>query len=146
MRFEDFHLSPELNRGISDLGFKDTFPIQEHAIPSLLKGLNVVGQAKTGTGKTAAFGVPMVERLNWKAEGVQALVLTPTRELALQVTDDIGSFAKYTPLRAMTIYGGVSIERQINEIRRGVQIVVGTPGRVLKHLQKLIGVMHYPLT
>lgn len=136
MRFEDFPLSPEVNRGISDLGFKETFPIQEHAIPPLLKGKNVVGQAKTGTGKTAAFGVPMVERINWKAEGVQALVLTPTRELALQVTDDIGSLAKYTPLRATTIYGGVSIERQINDIRRGVQIIVGTPGRIIDHLKR----------
>jgi len=136
MKFEELPISPEVKRGIADLGFTEMFPIQEHAIPPLLKGRNVIGQAKTGTGKTAAFGVPMIERLDWKAKGVQALVLTPTRELALQVAEDINSYAKYTPLRAMTIYGGVSIERQINELRRGVQIVVGTPGRIIDHLKR----------
>lgn len=136
MRFEDLRISLEVKRGIADLGFTEMFPIQEHAIPPLLKGRNVVGQAKTGTGKTAAFGVPMIERLDWKAKGVQGFVLAPTRELALQVTDDINSYAKYTPLRATTIYGGVSIERQINELRRGVQIVVGTPGRIIDHMKR----------
>jgi len=136
MKFEELPISPEVKRGIADPGFTEMFPIQEHAIPPLLKGRNVIGQAKTGTGKTAAFGVPMIERLDWKAKGVQALVLTPTRELALQVAEDINSYAKYTPLRAMTIYGGVSIERQINELRRGVQIVVGTPGRIIDHLKR----------
>ena len=136
MKFEELSVSPEVKRGIADLGFTEMFPIQEHAIPPLLRGRNVIGQAKTGMGKTAAFGVPMIERLDWKAKGVQALVLAPTRELALQVAGDINSYAKYTPLRAMTIYGGVSIERQINELRRGVQIVVGTPGRIIDHLRR----------
>jgi len=134
MRFEELTLSPEVQRGIADLGFTEMFPIQEQAIPPMLRGRNVIGQAKTGTGKTAAFGVPMIERLDWGARHVQGLVLAPTRELALQVTYDINSFAKYTPLRAMAIYGGVSIERQINELRRGVQMVVGTPGRIIDHL------------
>jgi len=136
MRFEELPISPEVKRGIAELGFTEMFPIQERAIPPMLKGQNVIGQAKTGTGKTAAFGVPMVERLDWGAKGVQALVLAPTRELALQAADDINSFAKYTPLRATAIYGGVSIERQINELRRGVQIVVGTPGRLIDHLDR----------
>ena len=136
MKFEELSISSELKRGIADLGFPEMFPIQEHAIPPLLKGRDIIGQAKTGTGKTAAFGVPMIERLDWEANEVQALVLAPTRELALQVAGDINSFAKYTPLRAMTIYGGVSIERQINELRRGVQIVVGTPGRIIDHLKR----------
>ena len=136
MRFEELPISPEVRRGIADMGFTEMFPIQEQAIPPMLEGRNVVGQAKTGTGKTAAFGVPMIERLDWKAKGVQGLVLAPTRELALQVTDDINSYANYTPLRATTIYGGVSIERQIDELRRGVQIVVGTPGRIIDHMKR----------
>jgi len=136
MRFEELQISPEAKKGIADLGFTEMFPIQEQAIPPLLKGRNVIGQAKTGTGKTAAFGVPMIERLDWEVRGVQGFVLTPTRELALQVADDINSFAKYTPLRSTVIYGGVSIEGQINELRRGVQIVVGTPGRVIDHLDR----------
>jgi ATP-dependent RNA helicase DeaD len=136
MKFEELSISSEVKRGIADLDFPEMFPIQERAIPPLLRGIDVIGQAKTGTGKTAAFGIPMIERLDWEAKVVQALVLAPTRELALQVAGDINSFAKYTPLRATTIYGGVSIERQINELRRGVQIVVGTPGRIIDHLQR----------
>lgn len=134
MKFDDLPISHEVKRGIAKLGFTEMFPIQEQAIPLLLKRRNVIGQAKSGEGKTAAFGVPMVERLNWRARHIQALVLVPTRELALQVTHDINSFAKYTPLRATTIYGGVSMKRQINELRKGVQIVVGTPGRIIDHI------------
>lgn len=136
MKFEELPLSQEVKRGVADLGFTEMFPIQRVAIPRLLEGNNVVGQAKTGTGKTAAFGVPMIERIDWGSRRVQGLVLTPTRELAIQVADDINSYAKYTPLRAMTIYGGVSIERQINELRRGVHVVVGTPGRIIDHLDR----------
>ena len=136
MRFDELPLSDEVRRGIADLGFTEMFPIQERAIPLLLKGRDVVGQAKTGTGKTAAFAVPMIERLDWGLRSVQAIVLTPTRELALQVAGDINALARYTPLRATAIYGGVSLRRQIEEIRRGVQMVVGTPGRVIDHLRR----------
>ena len=136
MRFDELPLSPEVKRAIADEGFTEMFPIQERAIPPMLEGRNVIGQAKTGTGKTAAFGVPMIERLDWKARGVRALVLAPVRELALQVASDINDYAKYTPLRATAIYGGASIERQINELRRGVQIVAGTPGRIIDHINR----------
>jgi len=136
MKFEDLPIRQELKRGIADIGFTAMFPIQEHAMPTLLKGRDVIGQAKTGTGKTAAFGVSMIERLDWASRNVQSLVLAPTRELALQVTDDINSYAKYTPIRATAIYGGVSIEGQINDLRRGVQIVVGTPGRIIDHMKR----------
>jgi ATP-dependent RNA helicase DeaD len=102
----------------------------------MLEGANIIGQAKTGTGKTAAFGVPMIERLDWTAEEVQGLILAPTRELAVQIADDLSSYGKYTHLRVLTIYGGVSIERQINELRRGVHIVVGTPGRLMDHMRR----------
>ena len=136
MRFDELPLSDEVKRGISDLGFTEMFPIQERAIPPLLEGRDVIGQAKTGTGKTAAFSIPLIERLNWSLRMVQALILTPTRELALQVAGDINALARYTPLRASAIYGGVSLRRQIEELRRGVQIVVGTPGRVIDHLRR----------
>jgi ATP-dependent RNA helicase DeaD len=112
------------------------FPIQEQAIPQMMDGRNIIGQAKTGTGKTAAFGVPMIERLDWEERRVQGLVLAPTRELAVQIAADISSYGNHTPLRVLTIYGGVSIERQMDELRRGVHIVVGTPGRLIDHMRR----------
>ena len=136
LRFDELPLSVEVKRGVADLGFTEMFPIQERAIPLLLEGRDVIGQAKTGTGKTAAFAIPMIERLDWSLKGVQSLVLTPTRELALQVAGEINALARYTPLRASAIYGGVSLRRQIDELRSGVQIVVGTPGRLIDHLNR----------
>jgi ATP-dependent RNA helicase DeaD len=135
-RFEDLPLSPEILRGIKDLEFEELFPIQAQAILPLLDGRDVIGQAQTGTGKTAAFGVPMLERLQRTDRHLQALVLVPTRELALQVADHINRFGKYTPLRAVPIYGGESIQKQIFALERGVQIIVGTPGRVIDHLKR----------
>ena len=136
MKFDELEISPEVKRAIADLEFTEMFPIQEQSIPVMMKGENVIGQAKTGTGKTAAFGVPMIESLDWDGKGVQGLILAPTRELAVQIASDLASYGKYTPLRVLTIYGGVSIERQINELRRGVHIVVGTPGRLIDHMRR----------
>ncbi len=135
-KFEDLPLSPEVLRGIKELAFEELFPIQAQAIMPLLEGRDVIGQAQTGTGKTAAFGVPMLERLRRNDRHVQALVLVPTRELALQVADHINHFGKYTPLKALAIYGGESIQKQIYALQRGVQVVVGTPGRVIDHLKR----------
>ena len=135
-RFEDLPLSPEVQRGIKELKFEELFPIQAQAIIPLLEGKDVIGQAQTGTGKTAAFGVPMLERLQRNDKHVQGLVLVPTRELALQVADHINDFGKYTPLRAIAIYGGEPIQKQIFALQRGVQVVVGTPGRVIDHLKR----------
>jgi ATP-dependent RNA helicase DeaD len=135
-RFEDLPLSPEILRGIKDLEFEELFPIQAQAILPLLQGRDVIGQAQTGTGKTAAFGVPMLERLQRNDKHVQGLVLVPARELALQVADHINYFSKYTPLRALPVYGGESIQKQIFALQRGVQVVVGTPGRVIDHLKR----------
>jgi len=135
-RFEDLPLSPEILRGIKELEFEVLFPIQAQAIIPLLHGRDVIGQAQTGTGKTAAFGIPMLERLRRDDKHVQGLVLVPTRELALQVADHIKHFGKYTPLRAIPIYGGESIQKQIFALQRGVQVVVGTPGRVIDHLKR----------
>jgi ATP-dependent RNA helicase DeaD len=134
--FEDLPLSPEILRGIKKLEFNELFPIQAQAILPLLQGKDVIGQAQTGTGKTAAFGVPMLERLERHDRHVQGLVLVPTRELAIQVADSINSFSKYTPLRALPVYGGESIQKQIFALQRGVHVVVGTPGRTIDHLKR----------
>jgi len=135
-RFEDLPLSPEILRGIKELEFEELFPIQAQAIIPLLQGRDVIGQAQTGTGKTAAFGVPMLERLQRNEKRVQGLVLVPTRELAIQVADHVNQFGKYTPLRALPVYGGEPIQKQIFALQRGIQVVVGTPGRVIDHLKR----------
>ena len=123
-------------RAIEDLGFGNLFPIQAQAIVPLLEGKDVIGQAKTGTGKTAAFGIPMVERLNPKINSVQGLVLEPTRELAVQVAEHIDRLSKYSAFKVLPIYGGESIRKQIYALKRGVHIVVGTPGRIIDHLKR----------
>ncbi len=129
--FKDLPLSREVSRSMMELGFEKLFPIQAQAIIPLLNGKDVIGQAQTGTGKTAAFGVPMVERLNYENKRVQGLVLAPTRELAVQVAENIRLFAKYTKLKVLAIYGGEPIHRQIRALKNGVHIVVGTPGRLI---------------
>jgi ATP-dependent RNA helicase DeaD len=134
--FRDLPLSRGVLRGIEELGFESLFPIQAQAIIPLLEGKDVIGQAQTGTGKTAAFGVPMVERLNPEVRKVQGLILVPTRELAVQVADNMKLFAKYTRLRVLAVYGGESIQRQIRALTHGVHIVVGTPGRLIDLLKR----------
>jgi ATP-dependent RNA helicase DeaD len=136
--FEDFSLSSGILRGLEDLGFESLFPIQAQAILPSLKGKDVIGQARTGTGKTAAFGVPMVERTDPKTKSVQGLVLVPTRELAVQVANNIQLFAKYTKIRVLPVYGGEPIQRQIRGLTRGIHIVVGTPGRLIDLLKRCI--------
>ena len=136
--FKDLPLSMEVLKSIEELGFEDLFPIQAQAIMPLLEGKDVIGQAQTGTGKTAAFGVPMVERLNPEIQKVQGLVLVPTRELAVQVAEHISLFAKYAKLKVLPVYGGEPIGRQIRALQSGVQIVVGTPGRVIDLLERCI--------
>ena len=136
--FKDLPLSMEVLRSVKDLGFESLFPIQAQAIIPLLEGKDVIGQAKTGTGKTAAFGVPMVERLNPEIKKVQGLVLVPTRELAVQVADNLKLFAKYAKLKVLAVYGGEPIQRQIRALTSGIHIVVGTPGRVIDLLKRRI--------
>lgn len=134
--FKDLPLGREVLRSIDELGFESLFPIQAQAIIPLLEGKDVIGQAQTGTGKTAAFGVPMVEKLNPKIRQVQGLILVPTRELAVQVADNMKLFAKYAKLRVLPVYGGESIQRQIHALANGVHIVVGTPGRLIDLLRR----------
>jgi ATP-dependent RNA helicase DeaD len=128
----------EVLRSIEELGFESLFPIQAQAIIPLLEGKDVIGQAQTGTGKTAAFGVPMVEQLNPEIRKVQGLVLVPTRELAVQVADHIKLFAKYAKLKVLPVYGGEPIHRQIRALTIGVHIVVGTPGRLIDLLKRRV--------
>jgi ATP-dependent RNA helicase DeaD len=135
-KFEDLPLTNEIMKGIEELGFNELFPIQAQAIIPLLEGKDVIGQAQTGTGKTAAFGIPMVERINPVNKKVQGLVIVPTRELAIQVAKRLSRFSKYTKLKVLPVYGGESINKQFNELKRGPHIIVGTPGRTIDHLKR----------
>ena len=136
--FKDLPLCAEVLRSIEDLGFETLFPIQAQAIIPLLEGKDVIGQAQTGTGKTAAFGLPMVQRLNAQVRGVQGLVLVPTRELAVQVADHMAKFAKYAKLRVLPVYGGESINKQVHALAGAVHIVVGTPGRIIDLIERRV--------
>ena len=133
MTFEDLGVSDNLLRAISDMGFEHPMPVQEKVIPILLNGdHDVVALAQTGTGKTAAFGLPVIQRIDIDRTVPQALVLAPTRELCLQIAGDLADFSKYTPgLEVLPVYGGSSIESQIRALRKGVQIIVATPGRLI---------------
>jgi ATP-dependent RNA helicase DeaD len=135
-QFRDLPLGPEVMRGIEELGFTDLFPIQAQAIIPLLEGKDVIGQAQTGTGKTAAFGIPMIEGLDPRDNRIQGLVLEPTRELAEQVAEHIRRFGKYAGFKVLPVYGGEPIRKQTFALERGVQIVVGTPGRVIDLLER----------
>ena len=134
--FKDMGLSPEIVGALHDLGFKKPFPIQERVIPILWSGSDVIGQAHTGSGKTAAFGLPILEIIDEKNPVVQALIVVPTRELAVQVAREINSYAKNTYKRALALYGGESIYAQLDAMRERPQIIVGTPGRLLDHIDR----------
>jgi ATP-dependent RNA helicase DeaD len=133
--FQQLGLGAEITKALKENGYEVPFPIQEAAIPLVLKGLDVIGQAHTGTGKTAAFGLPILTKV--KRNGpIQVLILVPTRELAVQITNEINRFAKYTGIRTLAIYGGQSIGLQYDQLRKGVQIVVATPGRLIDHIKR----------
>ena len=134
-KFEDLGLNEDIQKGIRDLGFKDAFPIQEAVIPVLLTGRDVVGQAHTGSGKTAAFALAMLQKIQPK-NGIQGLIMAPTRELAMQISEEIRKFAKYTKIKVATVYGGQGMGLQLDALDRGVEIVVATPGRLIDHLKR----------
>ena len=129
-------LSAEMQRAIEDMGFTEASPIQAEAIPLALQGNDVLGMAQTGTGKTAAFGIPALELIDNTLKHVQVLVVCPTRELAVQVTEEIVRLAKYKKVRCVTVYGGDPIDRQIRALKEGCQVVVGTPGRLIDHIER----------
>ena len=135
--FADLGLSENILKALTEMGFTKPSPIQSQGIPAVMQGSDVIGQAQTGTGKTAAFGIPVLERIDTSSNAVQALILCPTRELAVQVSEELGRLAKFQRgIRIEAIYGGDSIDRQIRSLKRGVHIVVGTPGRVMDHMQR----------
>lgn len=137
LKFEEINLSPEIYRAVSDMGFEEMSPIQSQAIPPILKGVDLIGQAQTGTGKTAAFGIPIIEKCDGEDRTLQALVLCPTRELSIQVAEEIRRLSKYKKdIFVLPVYGGQPIDRQIKALKKGVQIVVGTPGRVIDHIRR----------
>lgn len=135
--FSDLGLTPLLLAAVTEVGYEAPTAIQARTIPALLKGKDVIGQAQTGTGKTAAFALPILQTIDLKRAQVQALVLTPTRELAIQVAEAIHTYGKgLGPLRVLPVYGGQGMQQQIKRLRAGVHVVVGTPGRIMDHLRR----------
>ncbi|MCM1991492.1 DEAD/DEAH box helicase [Oceanirhabdus seepicola] len=135
--FENLNCSEEILKAVKDLGFEKATPIQSQTIPLILEGKDVVGQAQTGTGKTAAFGIPALDLVSVEKNKPQALILCPTRELALQVSEELYKIGKYKRgLKIQSVFGGQSIDRQISALRKGVHMIVGTPGRVMDHIRR----------
>ena len=135
--FQSLNLPDPLLKAITELGYEQPSPIQEKAIPTIAEGRDVLGQAQTGTGKTAAFALPVLSRIDTKLNAPQVLVLAPTRELAIQVAEAFESYAKFMPeVRVLSIYGGQSYTNQLRQLKRGTHIIVGTPGRVMDHMRK----------
>ncbi len=137
MRYEDAQINENILRAVKEMGFETMTPIQEQAIPVLLEGKDIIGQAQTGTGKTAAFAIPMIERIDAGSRRPQGIILCPTRELAMQAAEEIRKLTKYMHgIKTLPVYGGQDIGRQIRALSQGVQIIVGTPGRVMDHLRR----------
>ena len=135
--FKELNLSSEVQRALSEMGFEEATPIQSKAIPYILDGRDILGQAQTGTGKTCAFGIPAIEMIDPNVHGVQVLALCPTRELAIQVSEELKNVCKYKRgIKILPIYGGQSIDRQIMALKNKPQIIVGTPGRVMDHMRR----------
>ncbi|MCD7725631.1 MAG: DEAD/DEAH box helicase, partial [Clostridiales bacterium] len=137
MRYEDAEIDSRILRAIRELGFEHMTPIQEQAIPLFMTGRDIIGQAQTGTGKTAAFGIPILQKVDPENKNLQAVILCPTRELAMQAAEELRKFAKYMyGIKVLPVYGGQDIVKQIKNLKCGVQIVVGTPGRVMDHMRR----------
>ncbi|HCD43077.1 MAG TPA: ATP-dependent RNA helicase [Lachnoclostridium sp.] len=137
VRFDELQLDERILRAVADMGFEEASPIQAQAIPVQAEGRDIVGQAQTGTGKTAAFGIPLLQKIDPKSKKLQAVALCPTRELAIQVADEIRRLAKYMHgVKVLPIYGGQDIVKQIRSLKDGTQIIIGTPGRVMDHMRR----------
>src|SRR5690625_2315118 len=135
-RFTQLEISNEVLRALEEMGFEEATPIQAETIPHGLAKSDIIGQAQTGTGKTAAFGIPMIEQFDKETRGIQGLVIAPTRELAIQVAAEINRLGKFKRIRALAVYGGQQMCRQIRALKDRPQIVVATPGRLLDHLKR----------
>lgn len=137
IRFEELGLYPQILRAIKEMGFEEATPIQSQAIPVVMSGVDVIGQAQTGTGKTASFGIPLLMKVDPSNKKTQALVLSPTRELAIQSAEEIRKLAKYMHgVKVLPIYGGQDMTRQIKALKGGATIIIGTPGRIMDHLRR----------
>jgi ATP-dependent RNA helicase DeaD len=136
-KFTELEISPQLLRAVEEMGFEEMSPIQARAIPVILEGKDIVGQAQTGTGKTAAFGIPLLQMVDPKDRSLQALVLCPTRELAIQVAEEFRKLALFLHgIKILPVYGGQEISKQIRSLKGGVQVIIGTPGRVMDHMRR----------
>lgn len=137
LRYEDSGIDPRILRAVKEMGFEEMTPIQAQAIPVLLSGRDMIGQAQTGTGKTAAFGIPVLQQIDADSRNVQAIILCPTRELAIQAAEEMRHFAKFMHgIKVLPIYGGQDIGKQIRSLKTEIQVVVGTPGRVMDHMRR----------
>ena len=137
LKFTELNLSPEILKAVADMGFEETTPIQSLAIPKMIEGFDLIGQAQTGTGKTAAFGIPILEKISPKEKKVQALIMCPTRELAIQVAEELKALSKYKKgINIVPVYGGQPIVRQMAALHKGAHIVIGTPGRIIDHIER----------
>jgi len=137
LKFKDLNISSEIQKAVEDMGFEEASPIQSLAIPQILAHKDVTGQAQTGTGKTAAFGIPLLENIDSNNKNLQAIILCPTRELAIQVAEELKKLSKYMPkIDVLPVYGGQPIDRQIKALQTGVQVIIGTPGRVMDHIDR----------
>src|SRR4051794_25048439 len=134
--FSELGLSKPVLKALESMGYEEPSPVQAETIPLLQGGQDAIVQSLTGTGKTAAFGIPIAERANIKSDKPGALVLAPTRELAVQVSGELSKIGRYRDLSVVPIYGGQPIERQLRSLRRGAQVVVATPGRLLDHIRR----------
>lgn len=135
--FEEIDIDSAILRAVKEMGFEEMSPIQAKAIPEILKGKDIIGQAQTGTGKTAAFGIPLLQRINTNEKSLQALVLCPTRELAIQVAEEFRQLALFLHgIKILPVYGGQEITKQIRSLKSGVQVIIGTPGRVMDHMRR----------
>lgn len=136
LSFKEMGLSSPILKAVAEMGFEEPTPIQENTIPPALAGKDIIGQAQTGTGKTAAFGLPMIETMSSEREYIKGLVITPTRELAIQVAEELNRIGQFKGIRALPIYGGQDIDRQIRALKNRPQIIVGTPGRLMDHMRR----------
>ena len=134
--FKNLQINDAILKALNDMGFEEPTPIQKEAIPVAMAGQDMIGQAQTGTGKTAAFGIPALEKIDPDNHEVQVLVLSPTRELAIQVAEEINKMAQYMSIQALPIYGGQDIQRQFRSLKKKPQIIVATPGRLMDHMNR----------
>ena len=134
--FNEFGLEPKIVRAVTEMGFEEATPIQEKAIPLAMEGRDLIGQAQTGTGKTAAFGLPLIHKIDVTEDRIVALIMCPTRELAIQVAEEISKLGRFKGIRSLPIYGGQDIVKQIRALKKRPQIIIGPPGRLLDHMNR----------